>query len=303
MSASSVLASIARQPSLAYYYAQKGVRSLGVRNVLGAAVAGMVAARAGSTARDCGAAQAAHTLQESGICFLPQLDLGPQQLAHIRASLRGKPVFDWYGSQHAYDIDQHVPPEQVKLGYRTSDLLACEPLLRLANSPLILDAVTQVLGARPTISWFESWWTLGEHHAPGRTYFDDVYHRDVDDLRFVKLFVYLTDTGLANGAHSFVRGSHRDAALTRRGPISDEEVRAVFPAQDILTITGKAGTVFLENTWGIHRPLLATEGRRLIFSALYSLTPWVPRGPNAGGAGAMPPGLDPYVNRALFSRA
>jgi|JI10StandDraft_1071094.scaffolds.fasta_scaffold70580_3 hypothetical protein len=299
MSKLSTLSRISRQPSLAYYYAQKALRSPGLRHALGGAVAGLVGQPPVAPGVE-GAADVAQQLQVDGLCFLPQLELDAVQLQQVHAQLRDKPVFDLYDGQR-FDIGQDVPADRIKLSYRSGDLLRCPPLLALANSPLIVDAVTRVLGARPTIGWFESWWTLGEKNAAGRKLLDDVYHRDVDDLRFVKLFAYLTDTDVANGAHSFVRGSHRSSLLTRRGPISDEQVRAAFAPQDILTITGKAGTVFLENTWGIHRPLLATQGRRLIFSALYGLTPWVPRGPHHTVSDTMPPGIDPYVNRALFS--
>ena len=293
------LSRICRQPSLAYYYGQKALRSLPLRNVLGSAVAKMVRPWNVPLAEMTGAAEVANELEINGLCLLPQLKLDGGRLQAIREYLRGKPVIDWYDGT-ALDIEGDVPRHYSKLGYRTTDLVLCLPLLELANSPLVLDAVTRVLGARPTIGWFQSWWTLGENHEPGKSHYDDVYHRDVDDLRFVKLFAYLTDTGLQTGAHSFVRGSHRSPTLTRRGPISDEQVRAAFPPEDILTITGEAGTVFLENTWGIHRPLMATEGRRLIFSALYGLTPWVPRGENEAATGVMPSGFDPYVNRVLF---
>ena len=298
MPALSALSNLARQPSLAYYYAQKSLRSLPLRHALGGAVASLVGGPAGGLQTPA-ALEVARELDVNGICFLPQLNLDATRLSQIRDDLRGKPVVDWYDGT-MLDIDGAIPRKYSKLSYRTADLVRCQPLLELANSPLVLDAVTRVLGARPTIGWFESWWTLGEHYEPGRAHYDDVYHRDVDDLRFVKLFAYLTDTGVTNGAHSFVRGSHRNAALTRRGPITDEEVQAAFPPEDIMTITGKAGTVFLENTWGIHRPLMATEGRRQIFSALYGLTSWVPRGKNQTAAGTLPPGLDPYVNRVLF---
>jgi hypothetical protein len=267
---------------------------------LGSLVARLVGPAGTVLAGEPGARDVADALRRDGICFLPQLAMDAADLAETRACLRGKPVIDWYDGKTALNIEEPVPANFTKLGYRTADLVKCAPLLRIANSPLILDAVTRVLGARPTITCFDSWWTLGEHYVPGKAHFDDVYHRDVDDLRFLKLFVYLSDTGEKIGAHSFVRGSHNVKALTRRGPISDETVRQAFLLEDILTITGRAGTVFLENTFGIHRPLMATEGRRLIFSALFSLTPWMPRGLNQRSGGVMPTGLDPYVNRLLF---
>lgn len=299
MPVSSALRNITKQPSLVYYYGQKALRSPALRQALGGFVARLTKRPGTAGMETPGAEQVARELNENGLCFLPQLHISDDGLADIRACLNDKPVVDWYDGITTHHIDS-APAACSKLSYRTADLVGCPALLQLANSPLILDAVARVLGAQPTIAWFQSWWTLGEHHIPGKAHFDDIYHRDVDDLRFVKLFAYLTDTDIRNGAHSFVRGSHRSSVFTRRGAISDEEVHANFPPEDILAVTGTAGTVFLENTWGIHRPLLATEGRRLIFSALYCLKPWVPRGERETPGGQMPAGLDPYVNRMLF---
>jgi len=62
------------------------------------------------------------------------------------------------------------------------------------------------------------------------------WHRDRDDVRFLALFVYLTDVlhPLA-GAHLFQQGTHQGAA---EGPVR--------------TVLGPAGTAFLADTRGIH---------------------------------------------------
>jgi Phytanoyl-CoA dioxygenase (PhyH) len=240
-------------------------------------------------------------LTRDGIAFLPELDLGDAVVSSIRAQLKGKPVVDQYDGVSRFDMDQPIPKTFTKLSYQLNDLTACRELVALANHPRVLDAATQLLGAPPTIVSFQAWWTLGENHEEGRLHYDDVYHRDVDDYRFVKLFAYLTDTSEKTGAHSYVKGSQRSNKLVRRGPITDEEVHQAFARQDIITIAGKAGTVFMEDTWGIHRPLLATEGRRLVFMVLYTLTPWTP--PHAAEPeNALPAGLDKRVNRRIFRR-
>lgn len=292
-----VLSQIVRRPSLGYYYAQKSIRSIPVRTALGGAVARILGRPA--TAPGSAAADVAAQLRRDGISFLPPETLTASALDSVRSFLKGKPLTDPYGSQGTFDIDGVVPPHLSRLFYRPNDVLGCQSLVNLANSPLVLDTVGELLGSKPTIALMQAWWTLGEHHRDGAVHHDDVYHRDVDDFRFVKLFVYLTDTHRNNGAHSYVRGSHLSDRFTRRGPITDDEVHGAFSPQDILTIEGPAGTVFLENTWGIHRPLLATEGRRLIFSVLYTLTPWTPE-TLATPVLALPDGLDPYINRAIF---
>jgi Phytanoyl-CoA dioxygenase (PhyH) len=290
------LKNIISDPKLAHYYAQKAVRSLPLRRLAGDVVAKLIGKPKTIEMNDQTRA-VVQKLSDDGLCFLPTLHLSGDDLALIFKHLAGKPVIDLYDGETSFLVEKEIPAPYSKLSYKAEDILSCAPLLRLANAPLILNAVSQILGARPSIAAYQAWWTLGENNTSGsHVHHDDVYHRDVDDWRFIKLFVYLTDTNERSGAHNFVLKSHTNAHFTRRGAISDEDVNNTFPASDVRTITGSAGTVFLENTWGIHRPLLATEGRRLIFSVLYSMCPWVPGRPKVPLM-ALPQGLDPYVNR------
>jgi hypothetical protein len=296
----SVLKRIASDPRLAYYYSQKAVRSPLIRRWAGNAVAAMVGK--GDFGGNIEASRSvAQELASDGLSFLPSLYLSKEKLNQIFQHFAGKPVVDLYDGKTTFLMEQTIPPSFSKLTYNTLDVLRCVPLMELANAPLILNAVALALGARPTIATVNALWTLGEHNAAGSQIgYDDIYHRDVDDWRFIKLFVYLTDTTRHSGAHCFVRKSHLNSQLTRRGPITNEQVAEVFPSHDVATIEGDAGTVFLENTWGVHRQLLATEGRRLIFSVLYSLCPWVP-GRLSKLTVPLPHGLNPYVNRAFFA--
>lgn len=292
-----VLAQIKQNPKLAYYFAQKAVRVPGLRAPLA------VLARLGVPPAQIDpeyaapAREAFRTLSRDGLVMLPTLRLDADALASIHAQLRDTPLSSYYASNERFQLSA-VPGDQTKLTHALSSVLSCKELVRLANHPLVLSLAGLALGAKPTLAAALAWWTFGEHQCPGREHFDDVYHRDVDDLAFVKLFAYLTDVNERNGAHSFVKGSHRSARLMRRGPIRDEEVARVFPGQAI-TLTGPAGTVFMENTWGIHRPLLATEGRRLIFSAVYTLRSVLP-GQQGPSDLPLPPGIDSYVNRRLY---
>lgn len=298
----SVLMQIVKRPHLAYYFGQKALRHSGLRRWCARKMTEWVVARTptSSNATSASAADIAaiEALRTNGIAFLPQLDLDATTLAAVHAYFKGKPVQDLYSGKQLSGIED-LPAQYNKVAYSTFDTLGCQPLLELANAPALLATVAQYLGATPTIASLQTWWTFGEHSVQGQKHYDDVYHRDADDLRFVKLFIYLTDTTVSNGAHSFIKGSHRSDQLIRRGPITDPEAQERFAAADFVTVTGQAGTLFLEDTWGIHRPLQATEGRRLIFSALYGLTPWVPQGP-ASPLLPLPEGFDRYINRAHF---
>jgi hypothetical protein len=298
---SSPLRHIMADPAYAYYYAQKALRIMPLRRMLGRWVTAWVRRRpttAPVAASPELASRLAYDLQETGFAAAPEKALPASALDDIRAQFKDCSLSDFYGSGREYRLD-NVPPDALKLSYRHADVFACKPLADLINDPDILAAVTRVLGATPTLATAAAWWTFGENNAKGKAEYDDIYHRDVDDLRFVKIFAYLTDTEIDTGAHRFILGSHADEHFVRRGPISDADVDSVYPSSSMKTITGKAGTVFLEDTWGIHRAMLATRGRRLVFSAIYVVASHVPFGP-AKPLRPLPDGYNAYVNRLLY---
>jgi ectoine hydroxylase-related dioxygenase (phytanoyl-CoA dioxygenase family) len=299
----SVLTQVFRDPPLAYYFGQKAVRNPTARKGLASlARVGVPAAPQKPTdpAMASLADSAIADLERNGLAMLPSLNLDAATVAAVRAQLRGHPLSDYYASTERFLVDD-VPTSRTKMVHDLHAVLSCDTLVQLANHPLVLSVVGAALGAKPTLAAMLAWWTFGEHQRDQPTHFDDVYHRDVDDLAFIKLFAYLTDVTEHTGAHSYVRGSHRSSLLVARRSIADLEVETCFPGQ-ATTLTAPAGTVFLENTWGIHRPLLATQGRRLLFSAVYTLRAKLP-GIETHAPFPMPPGLDPYVNRRLYARS
>lgn len=166
------------------------MRASKLRSALGALVTAVAGQRPARPAPHLQGDTIARELRQDGLSFLPVGILSQEAVASVKAHLKGRPVSDQYDGVSARGIDGTVPRTSTKLYYRAEDLLGCRELVALANSLLLLDAVAAVLGTRPTIASFQAWWTLGEHFG-GQVHYDDAYHRDVDDLRFVKLFAYL----------------------------------------------------------------------------------------------------------------
>ncbi len=296
------LRNILADPAVAFYYVQKGLRIVALREALSAVVAWFVRLAAPRVPEPATPAARRYVseLESTGFAGMPEKKLNADQLAQALAHFSDRPLLNYYGSGEVYpSVAQGVAPSLVKAVYSIKDVAACKPLMDLANDPDILAAVAQRLGATPTIGTVGAWWTFGENNTNSESAVDDIYHRDVDDLRFVKIFLYLTDADVRTGAHRFVMGSHADTRFARRGPITDSDVEAAYGADKLLTVTGTAGTSFLEETWGIHRALLATEGRRLIFSAIYVLSAKLPFGP-ARPLLPLPEGYDRYINRRLY---
>ena len=286
-----------------YYYAQKSLRIVWVRKLLGQLVALMVPVRPIAPLQAHGADNLLQ-LQHDGVAFTPWAQLSATQIASTLGLLAQKPLYapdDYAGRKNPTLITQPEAATYRKLHHTFEDVAQCPELLALANHPQVLAVVAAYLGATPTIASMQVWWTLG--HASNATELarDDMFHRDVDDLRFVKMFMYLTDVGAQNGVHSFVPTSHRSTELVKRAPINDDQIRLHFGNDAERTFVGPAGTIFLEDTWGIHRQTPAVSGRRCIFSVIYSVSGLDPNSPPRPVA-TLPPGVDAYINRIFYSQ-
>jgi hypothetical protein len=89
-----------------------------------------------------------------------------------------------------------------------------------------------------------------------------LWHRDHEDIPVLKLFLYLSDIGPAQGPLEYLRGSHRgDVDLC--APQKYVLGTLVVPPERVVSCTGPKGTALLVNTSGIHRGGRITEGYRL----------------------------------------
>lgn len=279
-----------------YYYRQRRVENLARREAL----ASRVIRNLPPLPQDWPSQEAA-ILERDGIAYLPDL-LTPSELQETRSYFQTRECGDPYRAHLGRFLAPKEAPPETHVAYFANDIVIHAPhVLKVANHPLVLAAVAGVLGAKPTISFMTAWWSLP---ARGEAEHAELYHRDYDDLRFVKLFLYLTDVDVESGPHAFVRGSHKQDKILRRTRFSEDDVAAQFPPEDCLQIEGRAGTNFLENTFGLHRGIPPVSKPRLIFQVLYSLRPYI-----AGPAKPirevprMHEGtqLDPYINRSYCS--
>ena len=123
------------------------------------------------------------------------------------------------------------------------------------------------------IAALRTWWTLPTPGAAPQA--TELFHRDVDDFRFLKLFLYLTDVDEEAGPHVFARGTHKLPELSAIRRYRDHEVRRVVEPHDMIQVLGCAGTAFLEATYGLHRATKPIARPRLAFSALYTMRPTI----------------------------
>ena len=99
-----------------------------------------------------------------------------------------------------------------------------------------------------------------------------LYHFDMDRFKFIKFFFYLTDVDTSNGPHCYIKGSHKQMPdkVWKDGRLTDEEVQANFPKEDIKEIVGKKGSIIAVDTRGLHKGKVLDKGERLILQIEYT---------------------------------
>jgi hypothetical protein len=165
-----------------------------------------------------------------------------------------------------------APSHQTRIAsYSLRTILTCPHILAAINSQAILDLGEHYLGCRPTISGVRidrSFSTFDEQPE-----YVQCFHRDYDDWRFFKLFVYLSDVDEQAGPHEFVAQSHVRSGRIFATPYTVEDVRRGYGPHSIEQVIGLRGTTFLVDTWGIHRGAVPQGRERTMLQAQYSLLP------------------------------
>jgi len=113
-------------------------------------------------------------------------------------------------------------------------------------------------------------WSFPVSKPPAAT---QLFHRDPDDWKFVKFFVYLTDVDAGSGPHTYVMHSFRTAGRIRARAYSRQEIDSRYGKDAVYTVTGPRGMAFMADTYGIHAGTTPTHTPRLMLQAQYSLLP------------------------------
>ena len=197
----------------------------------------------------------ARELETHGIAVVPDL-LGTERLGAMQAAFARR-----LESQRWNDFDGYEKTEPFR--HMVQDVLALhQGFVDLALHPVVKEALREYLGAGFVLCEAKGWLSLPTrrnfHGWHGDSWYDQSCIPSIP--REVKVAVYLTD--VRSGAFNYIKGSQG-----RQAPrmVRAEEV-ADTPPDRIVEVTGKAGTVILFDTSGIHRqgvPML--EPRRAVF--------------------------------------
>ncbi len=174
--------------------------------------------------------------------------------------------------------------------YFNSNLL-CTAIKKLTNDPNLLEIAAKYLGGSPVLTGTRLWWLFAVNEQDKHLLVDKMtflstdnttkegayfFHYDLDDYYFLKMFFYIVDVDLDNGAHVCVRGSHNKKKLAHLLSLfrrrSDQDIIDFYGAENVLPICGKAGFGFAEDTFCFHKAMVPTHRDRLMLQIQFALT-------------------------------
>lgn len=166
-------------------------------------------------------------------------------------------------------IFEEGKPKAVRYDYLVDDLLANPDVQNLMSDGSLLALAEMYLDARPRFDVLSMWWHTNFHAQPDSEA-AQFYHFDLDRIKWLKVFIYLTDVGPQDGPHSFIEGSHVQKGIPQhfldRGyaRLSDEEVNAHYGQHKEIQFAAPKGTIIVEDTRGLHKGNAVSGNSRLI---------------------------------------
>jgi hypothetical protein len=141
----------------------------------------------------------------------------------------------------------------------------------------LIDICSKYFGSLPILTAVSMWWSNYYSPLPDSKS-AQLWHFDMDRIRWLKLFIYITDVDINSGPHQFVEGSHIDYGipynLLSKGYVrlTEDEISKNFNSNKIKTFTGKRGTLIIEDSRGLHRGFKPLSQNRLIFQLEFSVS-------------------------------
>jgi hypothetical protein len=146
---------------------------------------------------------------------------------------------------------------------------------QLMMDPVLLNVARNYLGCEPIFDFPALWWSTAfrkeaSHEAA------QLYHFDLDRIKWLKIFFYINDVNSDNGPHCYVRASHKPGnkpeELLKRGyaRIPDSDLKMYYKEQDFVELCDSAGAIFAGDTKCWHKGKNLRKGHRLVLEFEYT---------------------------------
>ena len=150
----------------------------------------------------------------------------------------------------------------------------------VTQDPKLWEIAARYLDAQPSCARAGLWWsfacdsTVEERLAAAPA--QELFHYDAIDYRALFFFFYLTDVDETTGPHMVARGSHRRKKMGHRLSLfvgrSDADMADYYGDDNVVTVTGRAGTGFAEDPFCFHRGTPPVSSDRLMMRVEFRIS-------------------------------
>jgi len=167
-----------------------------------------------------------------------------------------------------YDRRTATAPKYLLTEDDTTDIPEVQELL---CDESLLQVAQNYLGAKPIFSGLSMWWSPPVKDQPD-VEAAQLFHFDMERIRWLRYFIYLTDVDAESGPHCFIKGSHRTGAIPaevlREGYTRQDDARIlqIYGADAYREFTARRGTIIAEDSRGFHKGLMPRGNDRLLLA-------------------------------------
>jgi len=178
-----------------------------------------------------------------------------------------------FGSREELDATLRGDTKNVKEMWFLPEAWVLEQPLTwaLLENSVVQGVVDSYLAVPPVLSQANAWFSLVSDSSSLKGSAQQ-WHFDCDRIRWLKVFLYVTDVNAENGPHEFVAGTHRK--LPKMGTSSrlpSSLVQERFTEDRLKSFRGERGTLIFEDTRGLHRGRPVVAGHRLILQLEFAV--------------------------------
>lgn len=163
------------------------------------------------------------------------------------------------------------------------ELLGGKPVLdlddvfaRFALKTPLLEIANGYFGMFTRLRYYNVWHTFATQDDARQS---QLWHRDREDFKILKVFVYLSDVDDGAGPLTYARGTQLSRGMKREPAhfmedgvkrSTDEQMAGVAPSATWLKATGAKGTIVFADTSGYHKGGLARTRDRLMYVCMFT---------------------------------
>lgn len=168
-----------------------------------------------------------------------------------------------------------INPEAICYDFNRADLINNPVIQDIVSDYSILSIAQKYLKAEPILDAVCMWWQTSFKKNPDKSA-AQFYHFDLDRVKWLKFFIYLTDVSTDNGPHTFISESHISNGIPRsllnRGytRLTDAEVAEFYDKKSFIEFNAPRGTVIAEDTRGLHKGKNVFADHRLMLQLQFS---------------------------------